>query len=63
MNIDERLQAVVKSLELLTHDVHSLQTSVAEIRESGKTLVESVAGLLRVAQNHENLTRLEGSAD
>lgn len=64
VNIDERLEALTQSLELLTLDVRSLQDSVSKLQDTSRTLVESVTGLVRVAQIHENrLTRLEGTAD
>lgn len=75
MNIDERLEALTQSVELLTLDVRSLQDSTKDFRESverfitaqnetNARIVASIEGLVRVAQNHENrLTRLEGTAD
>ncbi|MGH9521443.1 MAG: hypothetical protein ACRD3E_02795 [Terriglobales bacterium] len=75
MNIDERLEALTQTVELLTLDVRELQDStnkfqgsvetfVAEQHETNKRMVESIAGLVRVAQIHENrLTHLEGTAD
>ena len=81
-NIDERIdrlvvrhEALAQSLELLTADVRSLQSSVADLAETARrhdqnlgrhdqylgTIMEATSQLLQVAQIHERrLTRLEG---
>lgn len=68
MNIDERLEALAQSVELLTLDVRSLEKlvdrSIAAQQETNTRVVSSIEGLLRVVQSHENrLSRLEGTAD
>jgi hypothetical protein len=81
-NIDERIdrlvarhEALAQSLELLTADVRSLQSSVADLAETARrhdqnlgrhdkylgTIMEATSQLLQVAQIHERRrTRLEG---
>jgi hypothetical protein len=54
MSIDERIEAIVMSLELLTHDVQDLKTAA---QQDG----ENIRALARIAESHEKrLTRLEG---
>lgn len=55
MNIDERIEALVMTCELLTKDVQSLfQTA----RQDG----ENIRGLARIAEIHEKrITDLEGT--
>jgi len=67
MNIDERIEALVQSLELLTHDVRSLEVA-ARAHESRLgshdrllgEIMEATARLLHVAEIHEHrIDRLE----
>jgi hypothetical protein len=54
MSIDERIEAIVMSLELLTHDVQDLKTAA---QQDG----ENIRALARIAEIHERrLARLEG---
>jgi len=46
MTIDERIEAIVMSLELLTHDVQDLKTAA---QHDG----ENIRGLARIAEIHE----------
>ena len=53
MTIDERIEALVMSLELLTHDVQDLKTAA---QQDG----ENIRALARIAEiHHERLTHLE----
>ncbi len=53
MNIDERIEALVISLEPLTHDVQDLKTAV---QQDG----ENIRALARIAEiHHQRITRLE----
>jgi hypothetical protein len=54
MTIDERLEALTMSLELLSHDIQDLK---AVAQQDG----ENIRGLARIAEIHERrLTGLEG---
>jgi hypothetical protein len=54
MDIDQRIEALVMSLELLAHDVQDLKTAA---QQDG----ENIRGLARIAEIHERrLSRLEG---
>ena len=48
MTIDERLQALAESLEILTHDVHGLQEAIAADRER-RLAAEERERTLRIA--------------
>ena len=76
MTIDERLEALAQSVELLTHDIHELQTTTkllqATAREqqvTAKLLLataqqdgENIRALARIADIHERrITKLEGT--
>src|SRR5471030_420946 len=53
MNTDERIEAIVMSLELLTRDTHDLRAAV-------QTDAENIRALARIAEIHEHrLTELE----
>jgi hypothetical protein len=53
MNVDERIEALVMTLEILTHDVQDLRTAV---QQDG----ENIRAFARIAEiHHERLTRLE----
>jgi hypothetical protein len=57
MTIDERIEAIVMSLELLTRDVQDLKTAA---QQDG----ENIRGLVRIAEIHERrLSHLEGGED
>jgi hypothetical protein len=57
MTIDERIEAIVMSLELLTRDVQDLKTAA---QQDG----ENIRGLARIAEIHERrLSHLEGGED
>jgi hypothetical protein len=57
MTIDERIEAIVMSLELLTRDVQDLKTAA---QHDG----ENIRALARIAEIHERrLTDLEGHED
>jgi hypothetical protein len=57
MTIDERIEAIVMSLELLTHDVQDLKTAA---QQDG----ENIRGLARIAEIHERrISRLEGDVE
>ena len=75
MTIDERLEALTQSLELLTADVRELSVSVKAhdgqidaltkatmtLLSAAKSQESRIADLLRLAESHERrLTRLEG---
>jgi hypothetical protein len=49
MTIDERIEALVMSLELLTHDVQDLR---AAAQQHG----ENIGGLVRMTETHERRT-------
>jgi predicted nucleic acid-binding Zn-ribbon protein len=51
-NIDERIDAIAMNLELLTHDVSSLRTGIAELSENSKRDAENIRALT------SNVTRL-----
>jgi archaellum component FlaC len=54
MNIDERIEALVMSLELLTRDVQDLKQATLQDGEN-------IRALARIAEIHERrLTHLEG---
>jgi archaellum component FlaC len=54
MNIDERIEALVMTVELLTKDVETL-------RQTAKQDGENIRALARIAEIHERrLTTLEG---
>jgi hypothetical protein len=54
MNIDQRIEAMVMSLELLTRDVQDLKLTA---QQDG----ENIRALARIAEIHERrLTHLEG---
>jgi hypothetical protein len=54
MSIDERIEAIVMSLELLTHDVQDLKVTA---QQDG----ENIRALARIAEIHERrLSGLEG---
>ncbi|MGI8745556.1 MAG: hypothetical protein ACR2NN_23885 [Bryobacteraceae bacterium] len=55
MTIDERIQAIAESVELLTADVHKLQASVSELRDAAFPLL-TVSG-----QHYRRIQGLEGS--
>lgn len=68
MNIDERLEALAQTVELIALDTQEFRASVnrfvAEQKETNTRILSSIEGLLRVVQSHENrLSRLEGTAD
>jgi hypothetical protein len=53
MTTDERIEAIVMSLELLTRDTHDLRAAV-------QTDAENIRALARIAEIHERrLTQLE----
>jgi hypothetical protein len=53
MNVDERIEALVMSLELLTHDVQDLKIAA---QQDG----ENIRALARIAEiHHQRITRLE----
>ena len=57
MNIDERIEAIVTSLELLTRDVHDLKSAA---QQDG----ENIRALARIAEMHERrITHLEGDTE
>jgi hypothetical protein len=57
MTIDQRIEAIVMSLELLTHDVQDLKTAA---QQDG----ENIRGLARIAEIHERrISRLEGDVE
>lgn len=57
MNIDERIEAIVMSLELLTRDVHDLKSAA---QQDG----ENIRALARIAEMHERrITHLEGDTE
>jgi hypothetical protein len=68
MTIDQRLEALAESLELLTHDVRELQSTVQGLvilvqadHQSIVDLRDASFALLRVVQDHEHrITKLEG---
>ena len=54
MTLDERIEAIVMSLELLTRDTHDLRAAV-------QIDAENIRALARIAEIHERrLTELEG---
>ncbi|MGI8743055.1 MAG: hypothetical protein ACR2NN_10910 [Bryobacteraceae bacterium] len=67
MTIDERLEAIAQSVELLAHDMHELQATSAELHETAKLLLdtakqdgENIRALARIADVHERrITALE----
>ena len=57
MTIDERIEAIVMSLELLTRDVQDLKTAS---QQDG----ENIRGLVRIAEIHERRhSHLEGGEE
>jgi hypothetical protein len=57
MTIDERIEAIVMSLELLTHDVPDSKTAAQQDSEN-------IRGLARIAEIHERrISRLEGDVE
>lgn len=61
MNIDERLEALTQSVELLTHDIREMQAGIAEQKKGIDKLTDACFALLTIAGNHEKrLQRLEG---
>jgi archaellum component FlaC len=67
MNIDERIEALVMTVELLTHDVRDLTHGVQDLTHDVQDLKtaaqqdgENIRALARIAElHHERLTRLE----
>jgi hypothetical protein len=57
MTIDERIEAIVMSLEPLTRDIQDLKTAA---QQDG----EKIRGLARIAEIHEHrLSHLEGGEE
>ena len=54
-NIDERLEAIVQSLEILTHDVHDMQGAIRAAdkreRQGRAAILEGVAAYLKALTN------------
>jgi len=62
MTIDERLEALVMSTELLTRDVETLRATTETLRATAEVDGESIRALARIAEIHERrLTGLEGN--
>lgn len=68
MNIDERLEALAQSVELLTLDIRQMQgtadkqqSTVDKLLETARQDGENIRALARIAEIHERrLTTLEG---
>lgn len=59
-NIDERLEAVVQSVELMMLEGRQLLKSVTRLERSATKLEKATTKLAETAENHERrLTRLE----
>jgi hypothetical protein len=51
--IDERLEAIVMTLEMLTQDVRALSTSVQGLNTAVQQDAENIRALARIAEIHE----------
>ena len=68
MTIDERLEALAQSVELLTHDIHEMQAAGKQTSRDIELLLataqqdgENIRALARIADIHERrITSLEG---
>ena len=71
MTIDERLEALTQTVELLAHESEAMQRRHEDLRATVHSLgnyvneiAEGTARLLHIAQIHEHrLEKLEGGAD
>ncbi len=71
MTIDERLEALAQSVELLTHDIHEMQAGARQtsrdielLVSAGKQDGENIRALARIADIHERrITAIEGSSE
>lgn len=64
MTIDERLEALAQSVELLTHDIHELQTTTKLLQATGRDIQAAATLLLETArQDGENIRALARIAD
>jgi hypothetical protein len=61
MNIDERLEALTHSLELLSHETEKHDRQIAKLGTFVGEVAEGTARLLRVAEMHEH--RLDSHDD
>lgn len=61
MDIDERLQALVQSLELLTHDVEGMRAFINDVAHGTARLLQIAEMHQQRLDSHENrLDNLEG---
>ena len=61
MNIDERIEALVMTVELLSHEVRDLTRDVQDLKVSVQQDGENIRALARIAEiHHQPITRLEG---
>jgi archaellum component FlaC len=61
MNIDERIEALVMTVELLSHEVRDLTRDVQDLKVSVQQDGENIRALARIAEiHHQRITRLEG---
>lgn len=61
MTIDERIEALVMSVELLTKDVEGMRIGLETLRTIAQQDGENIRALARIAEMHERrLTDLEG---
>lgn len=63
MNVDERLEALTRNLELMRRDLESIRDSVRTLLQTSEKDGENIRALARIAEIHERrLTSLEGEA-
>ena len=63
MTIDERLEALTQTVELLVHDHEALTRDVKATGNYVNEIAQATARLLHIVQIHEHrLEKLEGSA-
>lgn len=64
MTIDERLEAIVMSLELLTRDVESLRARTDVLITAAERDGEYIRALARIAESHDRrISALEGHSE
>jgi archaellum component FlaC len=64
MTVDERIEALVMSVELISRDVETLRGTVGILRDTVEVDATNIRALARIAEIHERrLTGLEGGND
>ena len=62
MTIDERIERLTERHEALAQTVESITIDIRDLKEIATKSLDSVNGLLRIAESHERrITHIEGS--